>query len=85
MGAGASDGMGLGWIWPVVLVLGLAALVWGLLHARPAARRDDERRGEPLAGGDGAGRARDILRERFARGEITEEELRDRLRVLDDR
>jgi putative membrane protein len=96
--------MGLGWIWPVVLMLGLAALVWGLMHARASARvdehrddehrddehRDDERRAdergvEPRAGGGGAGRAREILRERFARGEITEEELRDRLRVLDDR
>jgi putative membrane protein len=89
MGAGTGGGMGLGWIWPVVLMLGLVALVWGLMHARSSARddehRDDERWVEPRAGGDGAGRAREILRERFARGEITEEELRDRLRVLDDR
>jgi putative membrane protein len=75
--------MGAGWIWPVVLLLGMAALVWGLMRARSAGRSGVEERDEPRSDGDA--RARDILRERFARGEITEEELRERLRVLDER
>lgn len=36
-------------------------------------------------GGTSARDARDILSERFARGEISEEEFRDRLRVLDEK
>jgi putative membrane protein len=85
MGAGTSNGMGLGWIWPVVLVLGVAAFVWGLMRARSSAREEDERQGEGGAAGEGAGSARDILRARFARGEISEDELRERLKVLDER
>ncbi len=65
---------GWGLVWPVLLVTGLAALVFGLVRARPS-------RGDRGAGD----RAREILRERYARGEITEDELRARMRTLDER
>lgn len=68
-------GGGFGWIWPALLVAGLAALVWGLWRASASVGN---------RGPSGHGRAREILHERYARGEITEEELRNRMRVLDD-
>ena len=68
-------GMGFAWVWPLLLVLGLAVVVWALLRASTA---------NSGRGSTGEGRAREILRERFARGEITEQELRERMRVLDD-
>ena len=67
-------GMGLFWVWPVLVVLGIIAVVWGL--ARASSSRPQ--------GSNGQDRAREILKERFARGEITEQELRERMRVLDD-
>ena len=67
--------MGCVWIWPVLLVAGIAALVWGLRRAG---------NGGAPRGPSGQERAYDILRERFARGEITEQEYRERVRVLDE-
>ena len=63
------------WIWPILLVAGIAALVWGLWRAGTG--------GAPR-GPSGQERAYEILRERFARGEITEQEYRERMRVLDE-
>jgi putative membrane protein len=68
-------GMGFGWIWPVLLLAGVAALVWGLSRAGTGGGR---------RGPSGHERAREILQERFARGELTEQEYRDRMRVLDE-
>ena len=69
------DGMGLSWVW-LLLILGVAIRVWWLVSASST----------PGGGSStGQARAREILQERFARGEITEQELRERLRVLDDR
>ena len=69
---------GLMWLWPLVLIIGLGILVWGLMRASSASNRSDD-------SVTGSARARSILQERFARGEITEQELRERLHVLDDR
>jgi len=68
-------GMGLFWVWPVLVVVGIIAVVWGLARASSPSRPQ---------GSSGQERAREIVRERFARGEITEQELRERMRVLDD-
>jgi len=72
---GSGPGMGAGGVWLVVLLVGLAVLAWGLIEVR---RRDagSGRRTAPSP--------EDILRERFARGEITEEDFRQRLRALRD-
>ncbi|ADU48608.1 SHOCT domain-containing protein [Intrasporangium calvum] len=72
---GSPLGMGAGGVWLVLLLVGLAVLAWGLVEAR---RRD---------AGPGTGTTpapEDTLRERFARGEITEEDFRQRLRALRD-
>jgi len=69
--------MGFVWIWPVLLVVGIVALVWGVWRATTV--------GGEARGASGHERAQEILRERFARGEITEQEYRERMRVLDER
>lgn len=64
------------WLWPFMPLLGLlwlaviAAVVWFV--ARGARRRERT----------GVDRARDILAERFARGEVSPEEYRQRLNEL---
>ena len=84
MGGGFGGGMGWGWIWPVVLLLGLAALVWGLLRARSSSSGGGEVRRDDRPQGMSHDRSREILRERYARGEISEEEMRERMRALDE-
>ena len=69
--------MGYGWVWAMVPMLVLMALMWGLMRARSSTDGAGSRN---HAGPD---QARAILRERFARGEITEKELRERLSALD--
>ncbi len=68
-------GLGIAWVWPLILVLGLAVVVWALIRA---SRANGEQASvasiQPL----------EILQERFARGEISEQELRERMRVLDE-
>ena len=67
-------GLGIAWVWPLILVHGLAVVVWALIRASRA-------NGEQAA--TASSRPREILQERFARGEISEQELRERMRVLD--
>jgi putative membrane protein len=62
------------WIWPTLIVVGL--LVLGLLSYRIGRDRGEH---GPV---DGPSTARDILQERFARGEIDEEEYRRRSELL---
>jgi putative membrane protein len=58
-------------LWPLLWLAVIATVVW-LVRGRHWAR-------PPRSGAD---RARDILAERFARGEITGEEYRERLEQL---
>lgn len=73
---GPGDGMGWMWLWWLLILVGVAAIVFGLV-----------RTGRPGAAGGGtaqsASTARQILDERFARGEIDEDEYRTRRRALD--
>jgi putative membrane protein len=62
-----------GWwwpIWPIIWLVVIAGLVWFLSRRW---RRDR---------GDGLDRAREVLAERFARGELTVDEYRERLGQL---
>lgn len=71
------DGWG-GWIWGGLMMVvfwgGLIALVVFLVRGARPPERDDRRR---------APDAREILAERFARGEISEDEFEQRKRVLE--
>jgi putative membrane protein len=75
-GSGHMDGWGGGWmwLWGTLMILASVAIIAGAvwLFARGRAR----------ASGGGATRARDILEERYARGELTTDEYRDRLDQL---
>ena len=62
------------WIWPTLVVIGLGLL--GYLAYRMAQRRDPD--GAPPQ----TGSARRILDERFARGEIDEDDYRRRADLL---
>jgi putative membrane protein len=82
------NGMGWFWVWPLLLVVGVGLVVWAVVRA--SATGNPGATGYPGAPGNAgapppADRPREILRERFARGEITEEQLRAGLRVLDER
>jgi putative membrane protein len=61
-----------GWwvVWPLVWIAVIVGLVWFFTRRRGPGERS------------GADRARDILAERFARGELSVEEYRERLGQL---
>lgn len=72
------DGDGAGWMWlggtlMIAVWIGLAALVTWAIARRPDARPTPPPPGE---------RAREILAERYARGEIDGDEYRERLEAL---
>jgi len=76
-------GQGAGWwIWAVPLLVGIVLLVWvavrafggGMSGGGPNRSRGQE--------GPSASTARQILDERFARGELTAEQYREQLRIL---
>ena len=79
-----------GWMWlfGLLLLVGLALLV--VLTVRMFSGGGAGRNAPPGYGTPGYGekpgqaRARDILDERFAKGELTAEQYREQLRVLDE-
>ena len=74
-GFGMTGGFGFGWIfmilWWVFIIVGIAALVKWMLTSSGAVRR---------TGSDS--KALDILKERYARGEIDEQDFQKRKRDL---
>ena len=62
----------------LILFLGglVAVVTWLVVRIFPRVRRDDERQEEPRDS------AEEILRERFARGEITAEEYQRSIKIL---
>jgi putative membrane protein len=69
-----------GWLWMLIPLLfwgGLLVLMaWAVVRIFPSGRAEGVRRAES------APSAEDILRERFARGEVSAEEYEERLKVL---
>ncbi len=76
-GSHMMDGWGVGWMWAMglfwmlLLVALVVGIVWAATHNGPPPDRPDH-----------TGRARDILNERYARGEVSTEEYRERLDAL---
>lgn len=60
--------MGMHWIWWIILVVTILLLVFNIIPYRPRIEPTED--------------ALDILRKRFARGEIEQEEFEERKRVL---
>ena len=82
---GSGTGMGWGWMFGALMMVGVVLLVvlavraiGGGVSSRPSAP------GPTSGAPPGPGRAREVLDERYARGEVTTEEYQERLRVLGD-
>lgn len=83
------DGMGwgMGWVWVfwLLLVVGTVVLVFVLVKASTRGSAGSRQGGSaPPPTGTGPRPAREILDERYARGEIDTEEYQQRRRALED-
>lgn len=74
---GMGAGMGWGWLFLILLIVGIVLLVMALVRGWSGGR------GTPQA--TGPSRAREILDQKYARGEIDTEEYHDRLQQLRER
>lgn len=89
MGPGGGFAMGWAWLWWLLVLVGVVAIAAGLIWAgRGGSGRDrgwgrDGRVDGGASSGPPVSTARQILDERFARGEIDEQEYRARRRELD--
>jgi putative membrane protein len=81
---GPYDGGWWGFGMMVMSFLFLAAIVVGVIFIARSFSQGDQTRGPDLQRASG-NRALDILDERFARGEINQQEYEERRRVLSDR
>lgn len=75
------DGMGMGLrgLWLVLVIIGVVVLVFALVKLLARDRQPGAAVGDARPR-----RAREILEERYARGEIGTEEFRERLRTLEE-
>ena len=81
---GTGMGMGMGWMWLfwLLLVVVLVVLVVLAIRAIGGGVTRGTGSGETAAPPPGGSRAREVLDERYARGELTTEEYRERLQTL---
>lgn len=78
MDGGMMGGMWMAWFFGALLLVGLALLVVVLVKSVSGTSSPPEGR-DP-----GAGRGRQILEERYARGELSAEEYQEMRRILED-
>ncbi|WP_026821231.1 SHOCT domain-containing protein [Arthrobacter castelli] len=83
MNGGGMGGMGLMWIFGLLALVGVIALVVVLVKTFTGTTSNTGASGHSTGRGVGSDRARDILEERYARGELSTEEYRERLRTLE--
>ena len=78
---GNGSGMGWGWIFWLLMLVGIVLVIVVVVRAVSGDRRDEDTT-RATSGQSGRSRAREILDERYARGELTTEEYRERLTAL---
>lgn len=81
---GCMNGMGIMLIFGALLLVGLILLGWVLVKSLPGGSPTVGGPGTPVDGDSGSGRGREILEERYARGELSAEEYREMRRTLED-
>lgn len=84
---GDGMGWGMGWMWLfwLLLIVGTVVLVFVLVKVFTGSSGGGTRQGGSAPPtGAGPRRSREILEERYARGEISTEEYRERLRTLEE-
>lgn len=79
-GMGCMGGMAMMWIAGLLLLVGVIVLVVVLVKRFSGGSQNRER----AEAGTGSGRGRQILEERYARGELSTEEYRERLWTLEE-
>jgi putative membrane protein len=77
---GYGSGMGWGWIFWLLMLIGIVLVIVVVVRAVAGGRDADVTRA--MGGQSGRSRAREMLDERYARGELTTEEYRERLTAL---
>ena len=82
LNGGGMGGMGLMWIFGLLVLVGVVVLVVVLIKAFTGRSSTTGGPDHSRGTGAGSGRGREILEERYARGEISTEEYRERLRAL---
>jgi putative membrane protein len=84
-GDGMGWGMGWMWIFWLLLIVGTVVLVFVLVKVLTGGSGGGTQQGGSAPPtGTGPRRSREILEERYARGEISTEEFRERLRTLEE-
>ncbi len=77
-----SKSMGWSWGFGLLAIAGVAVIIYVIVRLLSNKSGSDDTRSAPRQADSVS--ARQILEERFARGELTAEQLRDQLRVLEE-
>ncbi|MGY2002702.1 SHOCT domain-containing protein [Blastococcus sp. SYSU DS1024] len=75
-------GMGMGWMWLIWLLVIVAAVALTVVVVRAIGGGVTRTTGDAESGPPARSRARQLLDERYARGEMATEEYRERLQAL---
>lgn len=84
MNGNGMGGMGLMWFFGLLVLVGVTVLVVVLVKALPGKSSHNASPAARRGPGVAPGRGREILEERYARGELSTEEYRERLRILEE-
>ncbi len=84
MNGGGMGGMGLMWVFGLLVLVGVIVLVVVLVKTLSGRSLNTGAPDHGRAPGADPGRGREILQERYARGELSAEEYRERLQTLED-
>ncbi|GAA4759143.1 SHOCT domain-containing protein [Citricoccus nitrophenolicus] len=84
MNGGGMGGLGLMWVFGLLVLAGVIVLVVVLVTTLSGRSSNTGAPDHGRAPGADPGRGREILQERYARGELSAEEYRERLQTLED-